>query len=283
MADTVVNLEQAKYWNETVGPKWVNLQAALDGMLAPLGRAVIDRLAVAPGERVLDVGCGCGDSTLEVARRVGPSGEVLGVDLSAVMLERARERAAAAGLAQVRFEPADVESHRFPPAAFDVVFSRFGVMFFADPAAAFRNLHGACRAGARLGFVCWQALADNPWMTVPMKAAAEHVQLPPPSAPGAPGPFSFADAARVRAILDAGGFREVTVEPLAGTLVLGGATLDDVVEFVLQIGPTATALREHPDAPVDAVRGAVRKALDPFWTAGGVSLAYAAWLVTARA
>jgi SAM-dependent methyltransferase len=284
MGDPGPNAEQERYWNETAGPKWVAHEAMLDLQLAPLGRLAMDRLALAPGERVLDVGCGCGDSTLELARRVGPAGVALGIDVSEVMLARARERAAAAGLAQARFERADAQTHAFGEAAFDALFSRFGVMFFVDPTAAFRNLRRALRPGGRLGFVCWQSVQRNPWMLVPLMAAAQHLALPPPPDPEAPGPFAFADPERVRRILAAAGFAEVALEPLEQPLTLGGGRgVDEAADFLLQMGPAGAALREADPAVLPLVRGAVRAALAPFAGEAGIRMDSASWLVSARA
>lgn len=277
------NAEQIRYWNETSGPKWVARQAALDGQLAPLGRMVADRLAVAPGERVIDVGCGCGESTLELARRVGPGGHVLGVDISKPMLARAGERAAAEGFGQVTLLEADAQSHPFPAGGFDVVYSRFGVMFFADPVAAFTNLRRALRAGGRLGFVCWQSLPENPWMLVPLQAIVGLVPLPPPPAPDAPGPFSFADRGRVTGILEAAGFAGVALEDLRMPLTIaGGADVDRAAEFAVDLGPLASALRDADPGLRPRVQAAIADALRPYAGPGGVALQGAAWIVTAR-
>ncbi len=195
------NLEQIRYWNELAGPKWVASEAMLDGQIAPLGSKAIERARLAAGERVLDVGCGCGQTSLQLADKVGPRGSVTGIDLSAPMLERAQARAAGLGLANVRFLNADAQTTPLGSAAFDLIFSRFGVMFFADPTAAFANLRASLAPGGRVSFVCWQELKLNPWMRVPLLAAAQHIPLPAPAAPDAPGPFSFAAPARVRGIL----------------------------------------------------------------------------------
>jgi SAM-dependent methyltransferase len=275
------NAEQIRYWNELAGPRWVVQQEALDVQIAPLGRAAMERAALRAGERVLDVGCGCGSTTLELARRVAPGGSVLGIDISTVMLEVARREAERAGETSVRFENADAQTHRFG-ADFDVLFSRFGVMFFIDPVAGFANLARALRPGGRLAFVCWQALPVNPWMAVPMMAAMQHVSLPPPPAPGAPGPFAFADPERVRRILEEAGFRDVTLEPYAQKLSIGaGRDLDATVEFLLGLGPAAAALRDASEETLARVRAAVREALGPYWTDAGVSMDSASWLVTA--
>jgi len=187
------NAEQIKYWNEQAGPKWVALQALLDAQIAPLGRRAMDRAGVLAGAHILDVGCGCGQTTLELARRAGSGGAVTGIDISTVMLDRARQVAQEAGVRNVEFVNADAQTYTFPAAAFDVMFSRFGVMFFIDAVTAFAHLRAALRPEGRVAFVCWRSLFDNPWMLVPMMAAASHVQLPAPPAPDAPGPFAFAD------------------------------------------------------------------------------------------
>jgi len=276
------NAEQITYWNEQ-GPKWVRLQTQLDLQLRPLGGRAMDRASIGTGERVLDVGCGCGETTLDLARQVGPAGAVVGVDLSALALERARQRAEESRLEHVRFEDADAQTHAFAPESFDLVFSRFGVMFFSDPVAAFSNLRGALRPGGRLAFVCWQSIHRNPWMMIPLTALAQHVTLPAPPAPGAPGPFAFADAERVRGILTQAGFASLGFEAVDETLAIGGGgALDQAVDFVLQIGPVAAALREAGEGTRVAVAAAVRAAVEPFHSQQGVRMAAAAWIVTGR-
>jgi SAM-dependent methyltransferase len=158
------------------------------------------------------------------------------------------------------------------------------VMFFADPPAAFRNLRSALRPGGRVAFVCWQPLAENPWLLVPLGAAAQHIQLPPPPAPGAPGPFAFADPDRVRGILDAAGFEGIHLESVRDTLTVAGGGLDDAVRFLLEgVGPTTAAMREADPAVRPRVYAAVREALAPFVTPDGLRMPCAAWIVTATA
>jgi SAM-dependent methyltransferase len=277
------NAEQAKFWNDTAAPKWLAYQRVLDEQIGPLGRRVMDRARVARGERVLDVGCGCGTTSLELAARVGPDGAVLGVDLSAPMLARAEEQARAAGAGNVRFLRADAQTQAFERGAFDLVFSRFGIMFFADPPAAFANLRTALRPGGRLAFVCWQPVTENPWVLVPLGAAAQHIPLPPPPAPGAPGPFALGDPEDVRRVLAGGGFADVALEDVREMLSVGGGSVDDAVELLLELGPTGAALREADPAARPRVAAAVREALVPFATRGRVRLPSAAWIVTARA
>ena len=273
------NAEQIAYWNEQGGPKWVQLQDELDRNLASFGHLVMDRLAITAGERVLDVGCGCGETSLDLARRVGPSGSVVGADISNVMLARARERAR--GIANVEFLAADAQTHAFAAESFDVVFSRFGVMFFQDPPAAFVNLHRALRPGGRLGFHCWKTFQDNAFMTVPFFAALQHVPPPPPPQPNAPGPFAFADPDRVRGILSAAGFAEIAFESRTDPMGVG-ATLDQAADYAIQMGPASIALREASAETVAKVRASVREALAAHQTPGGVRLGTSSWIVTAR-
>ena len=170
------NAQQATYWNEGAGPTWVELQAPLDRQLAPLGQAAMAALAPKPGERILDIGCGAGNTTLELARAVAPDGRVTGADISHTLLEVARRRGA--DMAGVRFVEADVQVHSFEPGGFDAVFSRFGVMFFSDPTAAFVNIRRALKPGGRLAFVCWRTPAENPIMSLPMAASRQGARHP---------------------------------------------------------------------------------------------------------
>ncbi|HKC50945.1 MAG TPA: class I SAM-dependent methyltransferase [Myxococcota bacterium] len=275
------NAEQIEYWNKQAGPVWVNNAARMDEFLAPIGLAAIERAAPRAGERVIDVGCGNGQTSLQLAERVTPTGAVLGVDISTPMLERARERARAAGASHLRFENADAQTHSFPPPVFDLVFSRFGVMFFVDPAAAFTNLARALRPGGRVTFVCWQSPAQNPWLREPMMAIAQHVTMPPPAAPDAPGPFAFADAARVRGILERAGLSDVAFEPRTGEITLG-KTVDEALQFSLEVGPVGAALRDAPASARAAASAAIRELLAARATPNGVALPYATWIATGK-
>jgi len=275
------NADQITYWNASAGETWAALQDQLDHQIEPLGARAMDALAPAPGERVIDIGCGCGQTTMALAARVGPGGAVLGVDISRPMLEVARRRVAAQGLAQVTLTQADAQTHAFAPGAFDAVFSRFGVMFFEDPTAAFANIRKALRSGGRLGFVCWRPFADNPWMMTPMTAALQHLPPPPPPPdPFAPGPFAFADADRLRGILSDAGFEGVRIEPLDA--LIGAPTLDQAVDVALKVGPLGALLRDQPDR-AGLVVDAIRAALAPYVTAEGVRLPSATWIVRASA
>jgi SAM-dependent methyltransferase len=283
LAQTGPNAEQIRYWNEQAGPKWVAQQARLDAHIGALGERAMDRAEIVPGEAILDVGCGCGATTIELARRTGDTGNVLGVDISAPMLELARQRTAQAGLRNLRFELADAQTHQFSSVGRDLVYSRFGVMFFADPVAAFANLRRALEPGGRLAFVCWQAMAVNPWMAVPLGAALQHLTLATPPPPGAPGPFSFADRDRVAGILSDAGFADVVIEPLEEEVTIGGTTdLDEAVAFLLTLGPASAALADAGADVRERVVAAVRDAVAPYHGPSGVRLPAAAWIVRAR-
>ena len=279
------NVEMIRYWNEGAGPAWVAMQERLDAQLAALGALTRERAGVAPGERVLDVGCGCGGTALELARAVGADGRVVAVDISESMLARARARAEAAGLeGRIEWRCADAQTARFADASFDCVYSRFGVMFFEDPPAAFANVRRALRPGGRLAFVCWQARERNPWMMAPAIAAMQHVAFPPPPPPDAPGPFAFADAERVRDILTAAGFEDIAHEAVDRPMPLGSGGLDEALELFLAVGPVGQALREAQAGPEQRERvvAAVREALARFETPRGLEAPASAWVVTAR-
>ncbi len=278
---TKANAEQAEYWNAEEAQHWVVEQDRYDRMLVPFSRRLLAAAALRRGERVVDIGCGTGATTCDAARAAA-EGEALGVDISRSMIEAARARATRANVTNVRFEVGDAQTHPFETESADVAISRFGVMFFDDPVAAFTNIRSTLADNGRMVFVCWQDLLLNEWMAVPGLAAAQHVPLPDLGPPGAPGPFSLGDADRVRDVLSAAGFRDIGVDPFVDSILLGGGgALDDAITFLRSTG-MARAL--FADAPADAVRravDAVTAALAPYVTPDGVRLGAAAWLVTA--
>jgi SAM-dependent methyltransferase len=278
---TIANHEQARHWNSDEASHWVTHQAAHDRMLAPFTDMLLGAAALSPGDRVADIGCGCGATTRAAAQTVTP-GPALGVDLSGPMLARARADAQAAGLENATFEQADAQVHPFGDASFDAVISRFGIMFFADPVAAFANLRRATRPGGRLAFICWQDFTANEWLLVPGAALARHVTLPDLAPPGAAGMLAFADPGRVRAVLTGAGWRDIDVAPRhTSILVGGGGTLDDAVEF-LRKGSMGRAMLAGASAGTAArALHAVRDALAQHLTRDGVSLGAAVWCVSA--
>jgi SAM-dependent methyltransferase len=229
---------------------------------------------------VIDIGCGCGTTSFEIARRVGASGHVTAIDISRPMLDVARGEAERNRVHNVTFLEADAQTHAFQTASYDALFSRFGVMFFIDPVAAFKNLLAALKPkSGRLAFACWRPLKENPWMAVPVKAAMQH--LPPQERPDplAPGPYAFADAERVKRILAEAGYVKIVAAPHDQKVAMG--PLDDAVEQCTRVGPLSRLLLEYPDA-VAPVMETLRKTLAEYASEGVVRMDSAVWIFTAQ-
>ena len=275
-----LHAQQVAFWNGPGGERWVAGQAHMEAMLAPVADALIAHASVRQGETVLDVGCGYGVTALVLAQAVGPKGRVIGLDVSAPMLALARARSE--GVANIEWIEADAAIHAFAPASVDLVFSRFGVMFFGDPAAAFANLRRALRPGGRLVFACWRTAEENPWIQVPAKAVFAHVPPPPRPGPEDPGMLSFGDPARVRRILTQAGFGAPRFTKLDLTIDLGGGQgLEDATAQALSIRPVSEVLLDQPDPVRAAAVASVRAALAPYAAGATVGLPGAVWLVDA--
>ncbi len=274
------NEAEITYWNSAGGRHWVERQESQDTVLAPILTAALERARVRAAEHIVDIGCGTGASSILLAQQVGPSGQVLGVDVSAPMLARAAERLPPA--APVKFVRADATTYKFPSAAFDLLFSRFGVMFFAEPTRAFANLRSALKPTGRLAFACWRRFDENAWLQVPLRAAQEHVPPLPRPGPEDPGPFSFAHEARVHRILEDAGFRSVTLEPCDFALDIAcGRGIDQALQAALEIGPTARALQDQGAEVRAAAASSIRHALQSYQRGEKVPLPAAIWVVTA--
>jgi ubiquinone/menaquinone biosynthesis C-methylase UbiE len=276
------NADQIAYWNGPGGQHWTDRQQAQDTLLAAVADILVDRAAVKAGERIIDVGCGCGATTIAFAQKVGPGGHVSGIDISAPMLARARQ-IAPAGL-PADFVLADATVYPFDPASFDALVSRFGVMFFADPALSFTNMRKALRPSGRLAFACWREPRDNPWLMMPLQAVYKHVPKLPQLGPEDPGPFAFASEARVNRILSEAGFSQIAMERCNLSLDVGiGRGLDAAVETALEIGPAARALDGQPPDLRAAAATSIREALAAFVSGPAVPLPASIWIVTAKA
>lgn len=280
--DTAGNVAQIAFWNENAGINWTALQEHLDTVFAPLTAIALRAAAPVAGEHVLDTGCGCGATTLELARLVGPTGHVLGVDVSQPMTTRARERIAAAGLTNAEILVADATTASLP--AVDLLFSRFGVMFFADPVAAFANLRRAMRSGGRLVCAVWRPLTQNPWFQVPLAAVRDLLPPQPPVDPFAPGPFAFADSDRVTGILTQAGWRDVAMTPHDVPMPIApGDGLAQATEFAMRVGAVARMLAEA-DADLRArAQAAISEAMQAHNGPDGIVLVGSIWLLSAGA
>lgn len=270
-------LPDQSYWSQSGGSAWADLETLMDRLYQPIGEAVADRADPPIGGHVLDVGCGAGATTVDLARRVGPTGRCTGVDISAPLLEAARRRAAA--VANVGFLEADAQTHDFGEAVFDAVTSRFGVMFFTDPDAAFANLKRAAKPGGALAFTCWREAADNPLTLIPLEAAAKFLPdlIPPPA--DAPGRFAFANPERVRDILRRGGWSDIEITPLDTPTPL---SLDEMLDLSLKFGVLGTALPQQDETVRDKVRQAVTERLSTHVQDGIIPMSAACWRVSAR-
>lgn len=281
--------EQSVYqvadWNGQNGERWVTNQARLDHMLVAFGEAAIKAASPGAGERVLDVGSGAGASSFALAARVGAAGQVKGIDISKPLIDRARANTPAG--APVSFELADAAHTPLATQAYDLIFSRFGVMFFEDPAAAFAHLRTALKPGGRLAFVCWRGAAENDWVRLPMGAIRDLIPLPPAPDPEAPGPFSFGDPDRVARILDAAGFTDAVITPFDEPVPFGrgdsrAAAVEDALEMAFEVGPLSRALDGQPAPVLARATQAVRDAFAARPGDKSVLIDGAAWIVTAR-
>lgn len=275
------NRDQHALWNGPAGDAWVEAQALLDGMFAPFETLLVQAARERGARRVLDVGCGTGATTLALARALGEGARCVGIDLSAPMLELARARAArpsAGGAAE--FVLGDAQRHGFAPGSFDAIVSRFGVMFFDDPVLAFANLLRAASPGGGLQLIAWRSPADNPFMTAAERAAAPYLPELPPRRADAPGQFAFADARRVRRLLEDAGWTQVALAPLDVECGFPAADLD---RYLGRIGPVGLALRDAGDELRRQVVEAVRAAFQPYLRGPEVRFTAACWNVTATA
>lgn len=276
--------EFVKFWNEILVPKFVRWKHVLVGGLSLHSDAIFPKLEVNPGERVMDAGCGFGDTACWLAERVGPEGEVVGIDCCEAFLDYGREEAAAKGLGNVRFEVADIETRSFD-GDFDMVFSRFGTMFFANPVAALRNIRTALKPGGRFVQIVWRARADNHWGTVPKEVLLRHLPEPGDDAQTCgPGPFSMADEELVTGQMKAAGFEHIAFERVDAPFRTGD-DVEDAIAFQLAVGPAGEVYREAGDLATqkhDVIMADLREAYRPYEKDDGVFMPSSSWVITAR-
>ena len=270
------NEKQIAYWNDIAGPKWVKIGDAMDARFAAINALLLAHAAPRPGESVLDIGCGTGTTARPFAACVAPNGHVTGIDVSVPMLDVARERGGA-----ITYLEADAQIHDFGGQKFDLLASRFGVMFFTDPIAAFTNLHAAMAPSGRLCFICWAPLADNPHWQIPFDIVRTRLGPPEPRHPHAPGPLAFSDASYVAYILAKSGFSQIAVTPTAVSVI--GKSLEDEAQIACFLGPAGALLDEKQADPETraATREDVAAAIAEFQTNDGMSLPATVHVVTA--
>jgi ubiquinone/menaquinone biosynthesis C-methylase UbiE len=279
LEESTMNEDQIALWNGTAGQAWVERQESLDRLFEPFERLLANVAAERKAQRVLDVGCGTGATTLAVARRLGAQAESTGVDISEPMIARARERAQREGL-NARFVSTDAQTHAFAAGSFDLIVSRFGVMFFEDPKAAFANLHRAAKPEAQLALIAWRSAADNSFMTAAERAAAPYLPAMPARKPDEPGQFGFADRSRVRSILEAAGWADVDIQPLDVECTLPASELD---AYVTKLGPLGRVLGDADERTRAQILEKVRAAFAPYVHGGEVRFNAACWLISAKA
>ena len=279
------NAEQIEYWNGDAGKRWAQEDDTMARLLGPLCEALLAHADIQGSRSAMDIGCGGGSQSLMLAQHLGPDASVLGVDISAPMLEVAQEKVAlAVDAAQLSFLQADASSHNFAGEHFDLLFSRFGVMFFDAPVNAFNNMRSALSDTGKLAFCCWQPLAENDWVRIPLQAALQHVAMPETPDPHAPGPFAFADPQRVRGILSDSGFGNIAIEPFTREIRFGEApSLQQSVRELAMIGPTSRLLIGQDNEVMEKVFAAMEEVLTPYYSDGALLLNGKVWFVTADA
>ena len=278
-AGSAANEAQARLWNARVGEIWVEQQAMLDRLFQPFEQRLVEAIRQYGAADILDVGCGAGATSLAAARDLGDRGRCTGVDISVPLIEAARRRAEAAGLDNCRFIAADAQQHVFESGVFDAVISRFGIMFFDDPVAAFANLGRAARPDAGLAVIAWRDAGENPFMTAAERAAAPLLPELPARDPGAPGQFAFADAERVRGLLTTAGWRDIDIQPIDVACTL---SRDDLEVYLARMGLVGGLLPDLDEARRDGVLAAVRQAFEAYVTDDTAHFTAACWLIRAR-
>ncbi len=278
-----VNKNQKDFWSGKGGDIWVERQNSMDTMLSPLGEAALNKLNFNEEENVLDIGCGCGHTTLNIAKRIGPSGNVTGLDISEPMLKRAKESAVEMSITNTSFKCVDVQTEDLGDQIYSSAFSRFGVMFFEDSIAAFKNINKSLISGGYLSFVCWQSPAVNPWQSLFIQEVKKYLDLTSPP-PRSPGPFAFMESEYVSSILEESKFQDITIEGHEAEVnMFSGRSLSDSVKDYISINPVVTQmLKESSENQIAEIVNSGIEAFSPYYSEKGLIFPSATWLVTAR-
>jgi SAM-dependent methyltransferase len=278
-----VNKNQKDFWSGKGGDIWVERQNVMDTMLSPLGEAALNKLNFNENENVLDIGCGCGHTTLKIAKRIGSSGNVTGLDISEPMLKRAKESAVEMSVTNTSFKCIDVQTEDLGDQIYSAAFSRFGVMFFEDSVDAFKNIHKSLISGSSLSFVCWQSPAVNPWQSLFIQEVKKFVDLPSPP-PRSPGPFAFMESEYVSSILEESKFQDITIEGhKAEVNMFSGRSLSESVKDYISINPVVTEmLKDSSENQITEIKISAIEAFSPYYSEKGLIFPSATWLVTAK-
>ena len=281
-AQTGPNADQAAYWTSRTGKNWVDQQEVLDHLFSNITQVLLEAAILQPGERVLDLGCGSGGTTLDIGRRIAPGGSVLGLDISSILLDRACQRAKVRAARNVEFHEADAQTHTFEPGSFDLLTSRFGCMFFSDPVAAFANLRRGLRSSGRVCLATWAPITSNPWFTIGRDAAIGRLGQPPPAEARAPGPFAFAERDYVLGILRHAGLIDTNAEELTVELVAPDA-IEEAGRLAVVTGAAARIIDAFNGTPDDvaAIAESVTAAFGQYQSADGIRVPAAINLFTA--
>ena len=280
MEPTDVNVDQRKFWNESKGKSWVELQPNIDELFKPISEKVISTLDARSGERILDIGCGTGGMGFILSERVGQSGLVCGYDISQTMLEFAEKRRKERKIENIKYVEADLQTHKFNSDTFDALFSRFGVMFFENPVEAFNNLRGTVKKNGRIVFVCWAERLENDWIDLPTAVASRFLELPPTQPEKSPGPFAFEDKNYVKGILEESGWTNVKFENFTCSHS-SGTTLEEAAKFLGKMGPMSGPVEKADPVTRDKFFSALGEELEKFKTDQGVMMNFSTWIVSA--
>ena len=277
-----INSKQKQFWSGAGGDVWVNKQSEMDIMLNPLGAKAIDKLDLNQETKILDIGCGCGATTLEIAKKIN-DGTITGVDISEPMLKRASQNAAALELSNINFQVLDVQVDEMPSNDFDIAFSRFGVMFFENPFEAFSNIYKSLKQDGQLSFVCWQNPALNPWQSLSIQVIKQFLDLPAPP-PKSPGPFAFEDKTYVQEILEKSNFKDIKIDDNQEDIIMfSGKSIQEACEDYLTINPVVTEMLKNSEEKLkEEVLAALIDQFSHFHNGDGLLFPSATWIVTAK-
>jgi len=271
----------SEFWNGEGGENWLRFQKTIRSSLHHFGETVMEESQIAEGENILDIGCGSGETTMSLVRRVGSLGSVHGVDISSLILKKTENFTLQHD--NLNFDCADAQTYPFEKKNYHLVFSRFGVMFFENPLKAFLNIQLSLKSGGRLAFICWQRVQDNPWVDLPLQLAIKHAGPPEPMDAESPGPFSFSEATKVKRILTDAGFSDICIIPYHTKLTVGN-TLDESVLFLTHLGPASSIINDPclKSTIRSTIISDLHHELRPFKTSNGVELGASCWIVTAK-